>query len=708
MIFWCALALAQQPVALDDRLDLDVTPLADGFSRLGEPAGLTVSVTNLGPGTTATVTLSTVPEGWSSSRRVALPRGADKSVGLAVPTLPQGARELVVTLTTEDERELSEVTPLRLLTGDDVLIGVLGPGTLGLTGVDQTWTGHAPGHPGYTAEAPRQVRTVLLEPPWMPTSTEALTTLDVIVWDRPDPSDWSLEQLEALGNWVATGGTLVVLAPDGGARFADSPVADWLPARVGGVEEAPTWELSSLVRQKGSGRTPVAELSPRPDAARTQVSMHRLQDGRDAWVAGTYGLGPVHVVGFDPTAKPFDDRERRLLVWRTLLDLPPAEEGWAWQSAWVSRRAESVARLGLRTGRSQLAPLSPLHGSPLTTWRTTGITVEEPEARAGTPTRWEAISWRVSQALASLPPQDPFPWQALLAFFAAGGLWVGVGERVLLRLLRRPTWMLWTWPVSLVALSAMGWLGARHLLESAGSLDQVEVVDLLPGTRLWRGTTLARVHATHGDPITLRPRVHDAWIAPAWYSPGRDVTLLEDQATPSLVWKPEPWDTLRVEAHWVGRARGSIRVLPLSEGGWRIENDLPVDLSHGLLWVEAGYAKVPALTAGERIVVGPDELVLLDYDGPLEGAPTLQPEEPVRVLPADAWIQDSVGSRAASALAWHQELAGAHLDPEAWARSGGGVFFGLTTEPLAPLAAEGPSLLQHGRALVRVPFTEPR
>lgn len=81
----------------------------------------------------------------------------------------------------------------------------------------------------------RRVRS--MSPRELPARWQGLEAVDVIVWDDADPSALSAQQIEALADWVRSGGRLLLTAGRTWRALAESPLAEILPVRISGAEE---------------------------------------------------------------------------------------------------------------------------------------------------------------------------------------------------------------------------------------------------------------------------------------------------------------------------------------------------------------------------------------------------------------------------------------------------------------------------------------
>jgi len=116
-----------------------------------------------------------------------------------------------------------------------------------------------------------------LSPRELPVRWEGLEPVDAIVWDDADPSALSVQQIEALINWVKAGGRLLITAGSNWQALAGSPLAAALPVKITGAgQETEAQEFleiiknddykSYLERYYSKRAMTRCELRPLPDA----------------------------------------------------------------------------------------------------------------------------------------------------------------------------------------------------------------------------------------------------------------------------------------------------------------------------------------------------------------------------------------------------------------------------------------------------------
>jgi hypothetical protein len=154
---------------------------------------------------------------------------------------------------------------------------------------------HPPGGPG--AALPQAV---YIPPESAPDTWLCYEGFDAILWLDPDPESLKdASRLDALLEYAACGGRLVVAATPGGRLPPASPLARALPAEGSGHDDVPAEEVLAALggTGKGAGRAPVPVARLARTAGRTVAA---LPDGRPLAVARSYGLGTVVVLAFDP------------------------------------------------------------------------------------------------------------------------------------------------------------------------------------------------------------------------------------------------------------------------------------------------------------------------------------------------------------------------------------------------------------------------
>lgn len=151
-----------------------------------------------------------------------------------------------------------------------------------------------------------------------------MTTADAKVLDALDD-----EHRDAIRSWVRQGGRLVVSIGGNWQVASKSFLADMLPARIDGLEQAQ--RLGSEVRaieilaggkkplEVGDNGIQVLQLSD--IRGKVLPAIRRDQPTRPVVVQAAYGLGAVTLIGFDVESSPFREWEGRSEFWFNLLGL---------------------------------------------------------------------------------------------------------------------------------------------------------------------------------------------------------------------------------------------------------------------------------------------------------------------------------------------------------------------------------------------------
>ncbi len=289
----------KQPV----RCLVTLSPAADFDPGVGGGRVVSTAEVFLAPGARRRVVIPVTPRGswgmeeWSlvveTDRRVIVRQGMAFSEGRQFRTRvgsPDG--------------ETSPVTwPVG---GRNPTLGVLGIpvtrleslGAPNAAGVSRT---RAPG-PAAPMEAPRRPSLLPVVAARAPVPWICYEGLDALLWVEPDPAGLPEDgALEAVLEYAAYGGRLVVAATRGARVPVDSPLGQALPCRILAHDVVPLAELAAALAPGGAVRLgePAASSLARLDAGDARV-IAALPDGRPLAVERPYGMGSVVVLAFDP------------------------------------------------------------------------------------------------------------------------------------------------------------------------------------------------------------------------------------------------------------------------------------------------------------------------------------------------------------------------------------------------------------------------
>lgn len=615
---------AVKPFVPDEQgLAMRVRPIADGLARDGSFTALRITLLNIGPSTTASLSYSEPSsdgtEPLSYTRTVELPRGGKKEVVLPVKpsTSTFGTRSIV--LSTDDGRGLAEPYKLDVVAEGDVTVGVIGDDALGINALGTTWGGPVPGRTVRAANSNRNVRVGLIDKVAVPDRTISYGALDWVVWNQPDPSELGPEQVETLKAWVADGGHLFLCVTTTAASVKGSALDEALPVELGAVEDRTLGNLGAAIGfDYPLLPAPSVTATTRTVPGRDVWTMATFEDQHPAWVIGTYGLGTVSVLLADPTVAPLKDAAYpRDQLWRRLLWLPPVGQTLTWYRGpnaydtygadapysvtdWASS-GFSLSPLDTWTVGAD-TPISPVAARALHLGTSQAMAVYAPapvDTGYGTIYDWEQD---VRDRLNDIPGVAPLPMSWLLLFSVIYLLFIGPIDYGLLRALgRQPaTWI--TFPIYIALFSALALVGTSLKKGNQAAVVRVELVDGLPGTDRWRGESWIGVFATRKTELSLKAGFEDATVTPLARETGAmwEPHVVADEGPGSLSWRAETWTLGYARTAWSGHALGAITVTGTPDRqGVIVKNDGPVDLIDSRLFVGNDMFQLGPIKRGE-------------------------------------------------------------------------------------------------------------
>jgi hypothetical protein len=617
----------------DSKLDVKARPLFDGHVRQGGWGVVSVKVRNRGTEGNALVRTRSTASGGSTHdyvRAVELPEGANKEVLVYYRIgLSGGVRE--VSLNMPPGREEVVEFKTQVLPNDGVLIAVVGRDGHGIQTIREATEAPVPSaRVREYADAARPVRMGLVEPTSMPERTLGWSTADWVVWSEPTPGTITAEQLAALRGHVADGGHLLVTVSDNWRSVASSPFAEMLPVELTGVHDGSLRGLPGVVT---TDVAPIATATLREVEGRQAWQLATNSEGDLLWAAGTYGLGTVHVVLADPGVEPLSSVQRSAL-WRSLLYLPAVGTG----------EAAYGASLDFRTAMR-------MHVNP------------NCQQAMGTEFSWDGTESgtlsAIKDKLGDIPGVAPLPMSWLLAFSLVYLFAIGPFDYFLLRALNRQpaTWI--TFPIYIVVFSAIALVGTSMAKGSQAVLTRVEVVDVLPGSGLWRGNDHIGVFSTRKADLTVRSGFDNSLIMPL--SDGGFMTspvIHSDRGPGAIGYRANTWTLGYMHSGWVVEG-GPIRARV--EGDHLVLiNDTGRDLTASHVVYRNNRYPIGDFGAGERIDVDMGAGQPLSFDEATDGG----------------W--------AMSTLREFDELAGGHLHD-----TDRPTLMGVLDEPVEPLRLEG-------------------
>ncbi len=513
-------------------------------------------------------------------------------------------------------------------------VAVVGEEPLGWPLLKEVTGRPVPGHPdvaddGYRSVAVQNLLAVDLPDHWF-----GYSTVDILVWRRPDPTDLSPEQQEALRAWVASGGTLLLALGDNHAEWAASPLAVLVPADVGSLERSPTalaavWSLAGSGQPPGvEGKSPdaegdaeppglpVVELSARPGAAVSWTTA----DERPLVLTSWPGTGKVVMLAFDPAAGELRGGFDRALLWREIFGLwaPPSREELADFYGDLTA-VEGPWRPGL-VGPPTAIPagtcaVHPSLASTLGSWSSAeadaqqelAVLVGAPNGRQGW---WSGLVSAIGSFSAAAPLSLGF-----IVLFGLGYLFViGPLDYFVLRRLGRPmlTWA--TFPVLAIGFSVAAGLVVQQSKAGDSERKCLSVVDVYDGADVMRGESWCAIWASRRTDIEVRPARGKGWVAPSSYSDfeenaeswygyepaitGEELRQVLEPGQARLAFEAAQWSSSNVRSTWFESTDASAEWYRGPDGAPAVRSALDVDLLD--VWVVDGasWYRVGDLPAG--------------------------------------------------------------------------------------------------------------
>lgn len=234
-----------------------------------------------------------------------LPRRSRKQLQMEV-RLPSTGQRIRARLLDANGTLLDQDVQLTRVSPGDLLCGVLSRTSSALEFIP-------------TIELPpplRRVRLAHLELNDLPARPYLFSSLDCLIVDNMPMAGLSDVQADALRNWVANGGLLIVAGGAGWQKtFAGLP-ADLLPVRVTGMTT-----VSNLTNLADFGREQFAAGGQylASQAVVTDGNAVVEEDGVPLLVSARRGLGSVFYLGLDPATDPLRGWAGSVSLWRFML-----------------------------------------------------------------------------------------------------------------------------------------------------------------------------------------------------------------------------------------------------------------------------------------------------------------------------------------------------------------------------------------------------
>ncbi len=687
----------QTKIPIQDGFAIVAEPLADGIARPDRWAAVRVKIVNRGEQAIGRLVLTerSGTESQTFERPVELPKGVRKDV-IVLFRPNASSREREITLQTRSGRIARAIFQLDLAREKDTNVAVMGVDLMGIQAIRAA----GPQVPLQTprSETNERVRSGLIEPGVLPRHSAAYGAYDQVVWPAADPSQLDPNQVAALRDYVADGGNLLLTVTENWRALHQSPLAEMLPMAYSGTADRS--DLRGFVQRMG-GRasdqpTPVASGQVQTLPGRWTFVRARTDDGEPLWVTGTYGLGTISVLNVNPAVKPLKGNVDAERFWRTVLALPEPETFTVDDRSLMVETAEFRHASGASTPwpdpREPLAVALDIR-PPLSTsviggnirWQSSdphNYDYNSYDGTFGGPQQWEseARSW-----LSDIPGVAPLPMSWLFAFSALYLFVIGPLDWFLLRTLKKQPWTWVTFPITIVVFSAVALAGTAWMKGSQAMVSTFEIVDILPGTPLWRGDAYVGVFATRRTRVGLSTPIEDSVAQPliesgytldpkldAGFGPGR------------FEYGADTWTLGYASLSWTDEAPGTVEMEALPSGGWALTNTLPFDL------------------ADAELVHGRRDDAMIYSVGPIASGERKEVD-----VDAGFWM-NSAHSADDESLAWMRQRA---FDTPAFGRgylrpnTGRLVLVAQAEERITDVSVEGVRPIHRVQTLLRIPLT---
>ena len=164
-------------------------------------------------------------------------------------------------------------------------------------------------------QTPQSPTLAPLPPDLLPTAAVAYESLDLLILDRPDFSTLSLDQQQAMADWVRAGGRLLVW-PGTDPVPASGPLVDLLPLRYGSNQplELDAKTVADAGLPARFGKIPGRETSVMGGARQVP-----LFGGAAPMAVRSVGYGMVGALPFDASSLLFEDEKKSTAFWMPVL-----------------------------------------------------------------------------------------------------------------------------------------------------------------------------------------------------------------------------------------------------------------------------------------------------------------------------------------------------------------------------------------------------
>lgn len=295
---------------------MDVTVGFDGKAAPQSWTPVLVELFNDGPPVEGLIELRTPQPSRSIvySKPVVLPTNSRKRLWL-YPYAGNYGSEYELALVTPNGRIVAEnIVPYNTVTPKTVLVASAIRSELNLLAI-------SPQSDQANPIVATRARHVALPDEWI-----GYQGLHALVLSDPTESEWTAGQRQALRNWVALGGHLVVSIQNADNFIKSSLWEELLPLRVTGSEVVSDLDALAASNARGDSTSPPKQLET-PVAVGEVVRGNVLARSGDKplVVQASFGRGKITLLTFSIEREPFRSWTERKWFWRGLFELPRLE-----------------------------------------------------------------------------------------------------------------------------------------------------------------------------------------------------------------------------------------------------------------------------------------------------------------------------------------------------------------------------------------------
>ncbi len=547
------------------------------------------------------------------TRDFAVSEGSDRRI--VIPKrVPQWAYELSVEVTTRRGRLLKkEDIEIRsgAMSPEALRVVVLGEDPLGWTVLSEVTGAPVPGHPDHAESGFRPVLVQNLLPADLPTHWFGWTSVDILVWSRPDPAALTPEQQDALRGWLVAGGAAFITLADAAPTWLSSPLADLVP--VAGGQLMQSVSARDVLRTVAGARGSLPDREPLPLAALQPRGRTRIALADDAGAAlllqAPVGTGQAVLSTFDPSAGELVGQLDRELFWRNLFGL------WEPKKDELSEFGEYNSALDDR-GFGLVGPTAhvphadcPAQGPVARTAAAGGLFV--PGQSLGTFTDSPAWWAGTREALVAFEGAAPLSLSFILAFGALYLLAIGPLDFLVLRRLKKPMWTWISFPVMAVVFS----VGASVVISAQKGGDSeihcLGLLDVFGDVGVERRTSWCALWSGRREDVRLRPSgsgfvlpaTPDDYGEAAWYgwndAAWDDLALSQQPGSVHLSFEAAQWSASVVRSSSLSRSEAGATWYA-ADGGTAVHSELGVDLSDAWILDGQTWFRLGPLPDGAR------------------------------------------------------------------------------------------------------------